>query len=92
MEAERKGVDRLASKIQHARRRPPPVPPQRGHEGITTLKESSFNVLRNGLSKPTDNVGQQRNNNLKERRGQFNQNYFLVLLLIDCIKKQIYTI
>jgi hypothetical protein len=58
MVAERKGVSRLAEKTQHTRRCPPPVPPQRGHEG-SSLKDCSFNAFRNGLLKPTGNVGQQ---------------------------------
>ncbi len=44
MVAERKGVRRLAEKTQHTRRCPPPVPPQRGHEG-STLKEYTFNAF-----------------------------------------------
>ncbi|MPS60052.1 hypothetical protein A7M54_16285 [Acinetobacter nosocomialis] len=55
MVAERKGVSRLAEKTQHTRRCPPPVPPQRGHEG-SSLKDCSFNAFRNGLLKPTGNV------------------------------------
>jgi len=41
MVAERKGVSRLVKRGQHTRRCPPPVPPQRGHEG-STLKVWNF--------------------------------------------------
>ncbi|CRX63782.1 hypothetical protein ABR2090_0853 [Acinetobacter baumannii] len=36
MVAERKRVDRLVKRGQHTQRCPPPVPPQRGHEGVHT--------------------------------------------------------
>ncbi len=54
MVAERKGVDRLAEKSQHAR--PLSFHRRGGHAGIHTKRISVFRI---SLSKPAGNVGQQ---------------------------------
>ena len=66
MVAERERVDRLTHKNQHAQGVPPS--PYRNEGGRTSSppKNYFFDVLDdNGLSKPTDNVGQQLNDKFK---------------------------
>jgi len=70
MVAKRKRVDRLIAKAQHTRRCPPPVPPQRGHARIPTKKINFLVCWLYGLSKPTDDVGQQSNDKIKVRFSQ----------------------
>jgi hypothetical protein len=66
MVAERKRVDRLIQESAHASVSPP-VLPQRGHENAQKI---TFVRFGNGLSKPTDDVGQQSNDKIK---GGFSQ-------------------
>ncbi|PHM82434.1 hypothetical protein CHH38_08845 [Acinetobacter nosocomialis] len=56
MVAERKGVRGLALRFQHTQRCPPPVPPQRGHEGVHTKSIKPLMLLRGGPRRPTGNV------------------------------------
>ncbi len=66
MVAERRRVDRLTHKNQHVQGVPPS--PYRNEGGRTSSppKNYFFDVLDdNGLSKPTDDVGQQARDNLR---------------------------
>ncbi|OJK07123.1 hypothetical protein BRY75_10365 [Acinetobacter baumannii] len=62
MVAERKGVRGLALRFQHTQRCPPPVPPQRGHEGVHTKSIKPLMLLRDDPRRSTGNVGQQAKN------------------------------
>ncbi len=65
MVAERKRVDRLASRTQHARRRPPSVlPQQKGDERVYIKKTNFFNVLEEQPVKAGWQCGQQAKDKL----------------------------
>jgi len=60
MVAERKRVDRLALRTQHAQRRPPSVlPQQKGDEWVYIKKKIFFNVLKEQPVKAGWQCGQQ---------------------------------
>ncbi|WP_032008283.1 hypothetical protein, partial [Acinetobacter baumannii] len=65
MVAERKGVDRLALRTQHAQGVPLPSYRNKKEGRVhTSKKHGFFDDLRSSLSKPAGNVGQQRHHNL----------------------------
>jgi len=65
MVAERKRVDRLALRTQHAQRRPPSVlPQQKGDERVYIKKKDFFNVLKEQPVKAGWQCGQQAKDKL----------------------------
>ncbi|MDI1225337.1 MAG: hypothetical protein PSV34_19070 [Acinetobacter sp.] len=72
MVAKRKRVDRLIAKGSAHPKVSPSRSAAEGARRVAHQKVKLFSVLwLNGLSKPTDDVGQQAHDNAKSDRGQF---------------------
>ena len=71
MVAERERVDRLVLGPAHPKVSLSRPTATRGNEKLDIKR--SFNALRNGLSKPTGNVGQHAKNNLRDLECQYIQ-------------------
>jgi len=79
MVAERKRVDRLASRTQHARRRPPSVlPQQKGDERVYIKKTNFFNVLEEQPVKAGWRCGQQAKDKLRNSCSQAHKMTFIL--------------